>query len=85
MLFAKRDSPFIMLAHVWNRGLYALNHSLNDFRATSGGLCFKEFILDENGVALQDISVLLGHESVMTTEKIYIRRNRTAKASTINV
>ena len=42
-------------------------------------------ILDENGVALQDFSVLLGHESVMTTEKIYIRRNRTAKASTINV
>lgn len=42
-------------------------------------------ILDENGVALQDISILLGHESVLTTEKIYIRRNRTAKSSTINV
>ena len=42
-------------------------------------------ILDENRVALSDISILLGHESVQTIEKIYIRRNRTAKVSTINV
>ena len=41
-------------------------------------------ILDNNGVPIQDISVLLGHESVQTTEKIYINRRRTAKESTIN-
>ena len=41
-------------------------------------------ILDDNGVPIQDISVLLGHESVQTTEKIYINRRRTAKESTIN-
>ena len=29
-------------------------------------------ILDDNGVPIQDISVLLGHESVQTTERIYI-------------
>lgn len=40
-------------------------------------------ILDDNGVALQDISVLLGHESVQTTERIYIKRKRTAKSETI--
>ena len=41
-------------------------------------------ILDDNGVPLQDISVLLGHESTTTTERIYIRRKRTAKVETIN-
>ncbi len=41
-------------------------------------------ILDDNGVPLQDISVLLGHESTTTTERIYIRRRRTAKVETIN-
>ena len=41
-------------------------------------------ILDDNGVALQDISVLLGHESVQTTERIYINRKRTAKTETIS-
>lgn len=40
-------------------------------------------ILDDNGVPIQDISVLLGHESVQTTEKIYINRRKTAKAETI--
>ena len=41
-------------------------------------------ILDDNGVALQDISILLGHESVQTTERIYINRKRTAKSETIS-
>ena len=41
-------------------------------------------ILDDNGVPLQDISVLLGHESVQTTERIYIKRRKTAKEATIN-
>ncbi len=40
-------------------------------------------ILDDNGVPIQDISVLLGHESVQTTERIYINRRKTAKAKTI--
>lgn len=40
-------------------------------------------ILDDNGVPIQDISVLLGHESVQTTERIYINRQKTAKAETI--
>lgn len=42
-------------------------------------------ILDDNGVPIQDISVLLGHESVNTTERIYINRRKTAKEATINV
>lgn len=41
-------------------------------------------ILDDNGVPIQDISVLLGHESVNTTERIYINRRKTAKEATIN-
>lgn len=41
-------------------------------------------ILDDNGVPIQDISVLLGHESVNTTERIYINRRRTAKPATIS-
>lgn len=40
-------------------------------------------ILDDNGVPIQDISVLLGHESVQTTERIYINRRKAAKAETI--
>ena len=40
-------------------------------------------ILDDNGVPIQDISVLLGPESVQTTERIYINRRKTAKAETI--
>lgn len=42
-------------------------------------------ILDDNGVPIQDISVLLGHRSISTTEKIYIKRNHTAKTETIDV
>ena len=41
-------------------------------------------ILDDNGVPIQDISVLLGHESTATTERIYIKRRRKAKIETIN-
>ena len=41
-------------------------------------------ILDDNGVPIQDISVLLGHESVNTTERTYINRRKTAKEATIN-
>lgn len=41
-------------------------------------------ILDDNGIPIQDISVLLGHESVQTTERIYINRRKTAKETTIN-
>ena len=41
-------------------------------------------ILDDNGVPIQDISVLLGHESVQTTERIYVNRRKTAKETTIN-
>ena len=42
-------------------------------------------ILDDNGVSLQEISVLLGHENVGTTEKIYIHRNRKAKPENISL
>lgn len=42
-------------------------------------------ILDDNGVSLQDISILLGHENVSTTEKIYIHRSRKAKAENISL
>ncbi len=41
-------------------------------------------ILDDNGVPIQDISVLLGHESTNTTERIYINRRKTAKETTMN-
>ena len=42
-------------------------------------------ILDENGASLQEISILLGHESIVTTENLYIRRRRTAKKETIDI
>ena len=42
-------------------------------------------ILDDNGVSLQDISILLGHENVSTTEKIYIHRSRKAKSENISL
>jgi integrase len=42
-------------------------------------------ILDESGVPLQDISVLLGHEYTSTTERIYIKRRNKAKTETINI
>ncbi len=40
-------------------------------------------VLDDEGVSLRDISVLLGHQSVSTTERNYINRIRTAKNETI--
>lgn len=42
-------------------------------------------ILDDNGVPLQEISKLLGHESVTTTERIYIQRNRKAQRESIEI
>lgn len=42
-------------------------------------------ILDDNGVSIQEISVLLGHENVSTTEKVHIHRNRKAKAENIDL
>lgn len=40
-------------------------------------------LLDDNGVPIQEISTLLGHKNVSTTEKIYIHRKSTAKAENI--
>ena len=40
-------------------------------------------ILDDKGEEIQNITRLLGHESVLTTERNYISRSRKAKASTI--
>ncbi len=40
-------------------------------------------ILDSEGESLSDISVLLGHQSVSTTERNYINRIRKAKTETI--
>ena len=77
--------PYVNLSAI-NRVLNRLEKSAGLPHCTIHGLRHSvASILDENGVALSDISVLLGHESVQTTEKIYIRRNRTAKVSTINV
>ena len=42
-------------------------------------------MLDDSGVPIQDISILLGHENISTTEKIYIHRKRKAKVETTNV
>ena len=36
-------------------------------------------VLDDAGTSVRDISVLLGHSSVQTTEKNYIERTRKAK------
>lgn len=41
-------------------------------------------VLDEQGTNIRDISVLLGHSSVYTTEKIYINRIRKAKKESID-
>lgn len=40
-------------------------------------------ILDDKGEEIQNITRLLGHESVLTTERNYISRSRKAKSSTI--
>lgn len=40
-------------------------------------------LLDDMGTSIRDISVLLGHSSVYTTEKIYINRIRKAKEESI--
>ena len=53
--------------------------TIHGFRHTVASL------LDDNGVPIQEISVLLGHENVATTEKIYIHRNRTAKRENISL
>ena len=42
-------------------------------------------VLDDQGTSIRDISVLLGHKSVQTTEKIYIDRIRKAKKENIDV
>lgn len=42
-------------------------------------------LLDDNGVPLQEISTLLGHSNVYTTERIYIHRKTTAKRENIDV
>ena len=41
-------------------------------------------VLDDAGTSVRDISVLLGHSSVQTTEKNYIERIRKAKIESIN-
>ncbi len=53
--------------------------TIHGFRHTVANL------LDDNGVPIQEVSVLLGHENVATTEKIYIHRNRTAKRENISL
>ncbi len=40
-------------------------------------------MLDEAGIPLQDISILLGHTSTITTEAIYIKRRTITKEKTI--
>lgn len=42
-------------------------------------------LLDDMGTSIRDISVLLGHSSVYTTEKIYINRIRKAKEESIQI
>lgn len=37
-------------------------------------------MLDESGCEIRNISVQLGHQSVVTTERIYVHRNRTSNA-----
>ena len=77
--------PYVNLSAI-NRVLNRLEKSAGLEHCTIHGLRHSvASILDDNGVALSDISVFLGHESTQTTEKIYIKRNRTAKISTINV
>lgn len=42
-------------------------------------------ILDNNGIPIQDISKMLGHNEVATTERIYIHRHRTARRENIEL
>ena len=42
-------------------------------------------MLDDNGVSIQDIAVLLGHDNISTTEKHYIHRSRKAKKDTADI
>lgn len=81
----KDGKPYSNLSAI-NRVLNRLEKKAGLHHCTIHGLRHSvASILDDNGVPIQDISVLLGHESVQTTEKIYINRRRTAKETTINI
>lgn len=88
-IFLKNNSKFVVLTANGEpySNLSAINRVVNRLcekagvpRCTIHGLRHSvATILDDEGVPLQDISVLLGHENVSTTENIYIKRRRTAK------
>ena len=76
--------PYVNLSAI-NRVVYRLTENAGLPHCTIHGFRYSvASILDDNGVPIQDISVLLGHESVNTTERIYINRRKTAKETTIN-
>lgn len=80
----KDGKPYSNLSAI-NRVLNRLEKKAGLHHCTIHGLRHSvASILDDNGTALQDIAILLGHKSTATTERVYIKRRRKAKVETID-
>ena len=80
----KDGKPYSNLSAI-NRVLNRLETKAGLHHCTIHGLRHSvASILDDNGTPIQDITVLLGHKSTATTERIYIKRRRKAKSETID-
>lgn len=80
----KDGKPYSNLSAI-NRVLNRLEEKAGLHHCTIHGLRHSvASILDDNGTALQDIAILLGHKSTTTTERVYIKRQRKAKVETID-
>ena len=79
----KLGKPYTNLSCI-NRVVYRLMDKAGLKRCTIHGLRHTvASILDSNGIPIQEISILLGHENIKTTENIYIHRSRTIKRDNI--
>lgn len=81
----QKGKPYSNLSCI-SRVIYRLMDKAGLKRCTIHGLRHTvASILDDNGVPIQEISILLGHENVKTTEDIYIHRNRRIKRGNIEL
>ena len=81
----KLGKPYSNLSCV-NRVVYRLMDKAGLPHCTIHGLRHTvASILDSNGTPIQEISILLGHENVKTTENICIHRSRTIKRDNVTL
>lgn len=81
----KLGQPYSNLSAI-NRIIYRLEKEANLPHCTVHGLRHTVAnILDSNGVPIQDIAKILGHESTKTTERIYIHRNCIIKRESVEL